>query len=537
MRHDRMRRITPYVWLGLRRPADRQRRRQRISARGARRRRRRPRASTARGVWLFAAPALLVPAVVFLLGPHTIFSNNAAEFAVVVRRTGGAAAPANGRRQLDHPACRRMRHRGALRAADADVRGAAVRAWPAAVGPGQPVECGLRRARRSGSRPERARMARAVRACGVGGRAAPRARVFSARQPDRAVRLARVPGRSGSPRSSCQHRVRRPHSACVGSNRLPRSTSSRRTGTSSTSSSTSSSRTCSTTFFSRIARRSIASSAAFSISPITPARFRRHRSACRPCWRARNTGMKSRLPSSCAKRSSRARFSRRSREAGYDVDATHDCACRFVRAMDGTGGGAELEGCAVPDSQAFREPGRLPRSLRAAAARAVAVPPRAARGKGVQRRAAGCVLSTDLDGSSRVAGTGETPRGEQFGGIPRAVHRLDDRRTRSSCLQAAARRRASPSDRGRSRMPIHRHHGHVAAELHGAITLRPEARRRRCSIARGRSASTTAASSSCRPIMAPICSRSGSAAGVKACLSFPDLRPCDCRRLPRQRKP
>ena len=33
-------------------------------------------------VWLFAAPALLIPAVIFLVGAHTIFSNNAAEFAV-----------------------------------------------------------------------------------------------------------------------------------------------------------------------------------------------------------------------------------------------------------------------------------------------------------------------------------------------------------------------------------------------------------------------------------------------------------------------
>ena len=33
-------------------------------------------------LWLFAAPALLVPAVVFVLGAHTIFVNNSAEFAV-----------------------------------------------------------------------------------------------------------------------------------------------------------------------------------------------------------------------------------------------------------------------------------------------------------------------------------------------------------------------------------------------------------------------------------------------------------------------
>ena len=71
----------------------------------------------------------------------------------------------------------------------------------------------------------------------------------------------------------------------------------------------------------------------------------------------------------------------------------------------------------------------------------------------------GRVLPPDLDGSNRIAGTGETARGQQFGGIPRAVHRLDDRGTRSSRIQAAARRRAPPPDRRRSRMPVHRHDG------------------------------------------------------------------------------
>ena len=33
-------------------------------------------------VWLFVAPAVLVPAVIFLVGAHTIYSNNSAEFAV-----------------------------------------------------------------------------------------------------------------------------------------------------------------------------------------------------------------------------------------------------------------------------------------------------------------------------------------------------------------------------------------------------------------------------------------------------------------------
>jgi hypothetical protein len=36
----------------------------------------------ARRLWIFAAPAFLVPAVVFVLGPHTIYTNNSAEFAV-----------------------------------------------------------------------------------------------------------------------------------------------------------------------------------------------------------------------------------------------------------------------------------------------------------------------------------------------------------------------------------------------------------------------------------------------------------------------
>ena len=41
-------------------------------------------------LWLVAAPALLAPAVVFLLGPHTIFASNPGEFAVPF---GQLAAP------------------------------------------------------------------------------------------------------------------------------------------------------------------------------------------------------------------------------------------------------------------------------------------------------------------------------------------------------------------------------------------------------------------------------------------------------------
>lgn len=44
----------------------------------------------ARRLWLFAGPAFLIPAVVFVLGPHTIFANNAEEFAVAF---GELAAP------------------------------------------------------------------------------------------------------------------------------------------------------------------------------------------------------------------------------------------------------------------------------------------------------------------------------------------------------------------------------------------------------------------------------------------------------------
>ena len=95
-----------------------------ISAPGAEpmRRKNAPSNNAAR-LWLFAAPALLGPAVVFVLGPHTIFANNAAEFAVGVQRARGAVAAANGRAQLDHPARHRLRHSRCLsEQADADVR-------------------------------------------------------------------------------------------------------------------------------------------------------------------------------------------------------------------------------------------------------------------------------------------------------------------------------------------------------------------------------------------------------------------------------
>jgi hypothetical protein len=84
-----MRRIAPVVWgafafvlIGTLAARNFQTWRQAAAPRSAR--------EYAARVWLFAAPALLAPAVVFLLGPRTIFANNAAEFAVAY---GELAAP------------------------------------------------------------------------------------------------------------------------------------------------------------------------------------------------------------------------------------------------------------------------------------------------------------------------------------------------------------------------------------------------------------------------------------------------------------
>ena len=327
-------------------------------------------------------------------------------------------------------------------------------------------------------------------------------------------------------------------SACAGSSRPPPSISSRRHRTSSTSCSTSSSRTCSTTSFSRIARRSIASSAGFSISPITRARSRRRRSACRRCWRARSTGTRSRRRSSFAKRSSSRPIFEKVSQRGIRRRRDVDRPDRFIRAVDGSRSGAELEGRALPDSQALSSAGKtIARSRRGSSLELSLFRhvPHAAKAFSVERpdtfyrpiwmdRTESPAQVRRHEASNSVAFL------EQFIG-------LMTRGARSARLQAAARRRAPPPDRRRSRMPLHRPHGHVAGELHRAIAVRDQARRRRCSIARARSASTTAASSSCRPITAPICRRSGSAEGAKACRSFPGLRPCGCRRLPpRQRR-
>jgi hypothetical protein len=84
-----MRQMTPYVWAGLAVLAI-----VTFAALNFRTWRRLAAPQSAREyagrLWLFAAPALLVPAVVFGLGPHTIFANNAAEFAVAY---GELAAP------------------------------------------------------------------------------------------------------------------------------------------------------------------------------------------------------------------------------------------------------------------------------------------------------------------------------------------------------------------------------------------------------------------------------------------------------------
>ena len=124
--------------------------------------------------------------------------------------------------------------------------------------------------------------------------------------------------------------------------------------------------------------------------------------------------------------------------------------------------------------------------------------------KALQRRTSRFLLPADLDGSQRIAGADPAARGQQFGGVPRAVHRPDERRPAialftncctSACLIARSssivnavssasrpcRKRATPSNRGARSSSW-----------------------RRCSIVRARSASTTAASSSCRPITAPI---------------------------------
>ena len=300
--------------------------------------------------------------------------------------------------QLDHPACRWLHHRAALRAADAGVRGGAVRAWPAAVGPGQPVECGLRRARGSGSRSERARMAGAVRACGMGGvparsrssvfrpisRIAPFASMVFLRVQSAAVVLQK--------QSAAAERVRwvEPPPAIY-----------------QFSSAQNVIHIVLDEFQSDVFDDIFHAGSRVARSPVQ--RLSIFRRSCglvsddivQHAGDAGGPG----IPQSEAGAGVRARRIQAdsifekvgARRLRHRRD--HDRPCRFVRAMDGTGGGAQLEGRAVPDPQAFREPGGLPRSLGAATARAVAVPPRAARGEGVQRRSAGHVLSADLDGS------------------------------------------------------------------------------------------------------------------------------------------
>ena len=67
--------------------------------------------------------------------------------------------------------------------------------------------------------------------------------------------------------------------------------------------------------------------------------------------------------------------------AGYDVDAMSIVPIASFEDWIGHRGGAELEGRAFPHPQAFHQPGRLSRSIGAAAAGVVALPSRAARGE------------------------------------------------------------------------------------------------------------------------------------------------------------
>ena len=392
-----VRRITPYLWLGLfalligsASAANFSTWRTKAAPQNAR--------EYGTRVWFFAAPALLVPAVVFLLGAHTIFLNNAAEFAVSF---GELAAPRLLRTVavnwiiLLAAGCliavlseRLTRMYAAMLFAIGLLLWGQGNLWNADYGvlAGQDLDLGVHAWRAPYELAAWAGVLFLALVCfRPVSRIAPFASIVFL-----AVQLAAVVLSDGSAAAQRVRWIEPPPSIYEFSadrNVIHIVLDEFQSDV-----------------FNDIFQQDRASLdrqfSGFSISPSTPGRFRRHRSACRQCWLARNTGMKSRLPSSYAKRSSRTRFSRKSREAGYDIDATINCACRFVRAMDGTGSGAKLEGCEVPDSQAFRQPGRLPRSLGAAAARAFAVPPRAARGEGVQRRSAGYVLSTDLDGST-----------------------------------------------------------------------------------------------------------------------------------------
>ena len=319
-----------------------------------------------------------------------------------------------------------------------------------------------------------------------------------------------------------------PRSACGGSSHLPPSTSFLRHETSSTSCSTSFSQMCSTTSFSRIAPRSIGSSAGFQYFADHAGSFPTTSFSMPAMLAGQEYRNQKPAPEFVREAFKQSSVFEKVSKAGYDVDATVDRADRFIRAVAGPRSGAELEGRAFPDPKAVRQPRRLPRGLRASTARVVALPPRAAHGEGLQHRASRYVLPAHLDGSDRIAGAGAAARGQQLGGVPRAVHRPDDRRRAiapfTSCCTSACRTAPSSSIANAASSASRRCRGRATPSNRGA----PSSSSRRCSIARARSASTTAASSSCLPITAPISSPPGSAAGAKASRSFPGRPPCGC---------
>ena len=281
------------------------------------------RARYARRLWMFAAPALLAPAVVFVLGPHTIFANNAAEFAVGF---GELARPGccERRHQLAHPLRDWARRSRCCRCSRANVRGAAVRIRPVALGPGKFVECRLRRAGRAASSIWRStRGAAPYETGGVGGRAAARSScsfdpsAVSRRSPRWCSSPCRLQAaRSQAARVRAAERVRwiEPPAAIY-----------------QFSSAQNVIHIVLDEFQSDVFHEILHAGSRGARPPVQRVpvfrrsrrlHFRRRRSACRRCWRARSTGTRSRRRSSCARRSSRSSIFEKVARAGYDVDAT-----------------------------------------------------------------------------------------------------------------------------------------------------------------------------------------------------------------------
>ena len=185
-----------------------------------------------------------------------------------------------------------------------------------------------------------------------------RCRVFPPHQPDRAVCLARVSWRAGR-RSGSKQRGPGGRAARAGSSRRPRAISSHPTTTSFTSCSTSFSPTSSPTFSSRIALRSTASSAV-SVYFADHAGSFPTTSFSMPAMLAgqeyRNQKPAPEFVSEAFKQSS---ILDKVSGAGYNIDAIHDRPSRFVRAMDGSRGGAELARRAVPDTKTLSSAARI----------------------------------------------------------------------------------------------------------------------------------------------------------------------------------